>query len=250
MKKLQKTKAVDGLNQFEPTKLKKVKYVKHDHFTGRKLDLYTPACVGHTTFNFTNGANHPFLGVQDFIVDSSRTSKGGESVNPLEIIAFPFLKGFTIMIQPEACLPKQLFVVKLPKGINKGYFSLNFGRRAVHWVNGQGNGTYDVLPVTIQFLNLVGTAPTVTYGQLFISNGVNNAYYIYMNGEFTSNFSFTHILINATIPHRHFLPAIDYYSLLSYSYPFGIPAAQNPNYFLFGYTSPDLQDKGPIIKIT
>ena len=70
-----------------------------------------------------------------------------------------------------------------------------------------------------------------------------------VNGEFASNFSFTGIQIVCNYPARSFLPAFDFYKLLSYSRPYTINSTSDVCYALFGYTSPTSVDLGQIIEI-
>ena len=212
------------------------------------LETFTPGCIGHGTapdpLNILHGANN--LIVQDFLVDSTGLSKGGESVNSIVQVGLNASRKVAYQILPEAC--KKLFKVSKPAGIAKGYFGITFGRSATHPAAG-GGGFYNIYPASIAFDGLSGTAPAITYNNFFISNGVNNSYYTFITGEFTSNFSFTGIKIVCNYPLRNLLPKFDFYRLLSYSTPFTIPTDGTVCYALFGYSSPDGTDRGPIISL-
>jgi hypothetical protein len=210
-------------------------------------EIFTPCCVGHATIPtpdpelFGEG-----LIVQDFLVDSSGLSNGGESMNPLIQVGLNASRKMVFSILPEAC--KTGFKVSKPAGVSRGYFSFTFGRSAAQWAAG-GDGFYDAYPAIVTFNGLSGTSPLITYAWFFISNGVNNAFYVYVTGEFTKNFSFTDIKIVCAYPGRNFLPAFGFYRLLSYSRPFTIPATTDVCYAMFGYQSPTTADLGQIISI-
>jgi hypothetical protein len=209
-------------------------------------ELFTPCCVGHATVILNLGAGKRRI-VQDFLVDSSGLSKGGESVNPLIQVGLNASRKMIFSIMPEAC--KKRFKVSMPAGVSRGYLGFTFGRSALHWAAG-GDGFYDAYPATVIFNGLTGTAPVLTYAWFFISNGNNNSFYVYITGEFTGNFIFTDIQIVCKYPARNFLPKFDFYKLLSYSRPFTIPSADDVCYAMFGYESPTLVDLGQIIEIS
>lgn len=208
-------------------------------------EIFTPCCVGHATLMAPPGFPVQGLIVQDFLVDSSGLSKGGESVNPIVQVGLNYAKKTEFYILPEAC--KKRFKVIMPSGINKGYLRFTFGRTAVQPVG--GGGFYDAYPALVSFTGLIGSAPTITYAWFFIDNGRNNAYTVEIQGEFSSNFSFTGIKIVGNYPARNFLPAFGFYKLLSYSEPFTINPTSDVCYALFGYTSPTNVDLGQIIEI-
>ncbi len=210
-------------------------------------EIYTPGCISHAaTLQPDHIGQNSSLIVQDFFVDSSGLSKGGESVNPLIQIGLNAPKTVTFSIIPEAC--KKGFKVSKPTGISKGYFVITFGRSALHWAIG-GSGFFDVIPASITFNNLSGITPAITYSNFFISNGANNAFYVYITGEFSKNFSFTDIEIKCDYPTRNFLPQFDFYKLLSFSTPLTIPSTTDIFYTFFGYESPTQVDLGSIIKL-
>jgi len=206
-------------------------------------EIFTPCCIGHATVPDPGTGK---LIIQDFLVDSSGLSKGGESVNPLIQVGLNVSKRMVFSISPEACKTK--FKVTKPATVSKGYFSFTFGRSALHWDTG-GDGFYDIYPAVVTFNNLAGTAPLITYAYFFITNGNNNAFYVFIEGEFTKSFSFTDILIDCRYPLRSFLPKFDFYKLLSYSIPYTIPAVTDVCYALFGYNSPTNADLGQIVQI-
>jgi hypothetical protein len=210
-------------------------------------ELFTPCCVGHATVIRNLGAP---VGkkriIQDFLVDSSGLSKGGESVNPVIQAGLNASRKMIFSIMPEAC--KKRFKVSMPAGLSRGYLSFAFGRSALHWAAG-GNGFYDAYAATVIFNGLTGTPPVITYSWFSISNGNNNAFHVYIEGEFTANFTFTDIQIVCKYPGRNFLPQFDFYKLLSYSTPFTIPSTDDVCYAMFGYESPTLNDLGQIIEI-
>ena len=208
------------------------------------LETFTPGCIGHGTA--PDPITPTSLIVQDFLVDSTGLSKGGESINPLIQVGLNASKQIIYTIAPEAC--KRIFKVSRPAGIAKGYFGMSFGRTAVHPVLG-GGGFYEIYPATITFNGLSGTAPVITYANFFITNGVNNSFYLYITGEFSKNFSFTDIKIVCNYPLRSLSPQFDFYRLLSYSRPFTIHTAGVVCYALFGYKSHSGKDLGPIIKL-
>ena len=209
-------------------------------------EIFTPSCVGHVTKLVNLGAGASTFVVQDFLVDSSGLSGGGESVNPIIQVGLNASKKIIFTLAPEAC--KKFFKVSKPSGISNGYLSFTFGRSALSWASG-GSGYFDIYPATVIFNNLSGTAPVITYSNFFISNGTNNAFYVFIEGEFSKNFTFTDIQIECTYPRRNFLPEFGSYKLLSYSQPFTIPLTTDICYALFGYNSPTQTDLGQIIDI-
>jgi hypothetical protein len=208
-------------------------------------EIFTPCCVGHATAPYDEVDNSPLV-VHDFIVDSSGLSGGGESVNPLMQVSLNRSRQIVYVISPEAC--KTRFKVAKPAGVKKGFFGISFGRRSVRWAAG-GDGFYDILPAIVEFEGLEGTAPVITYQRFFISNGTNNSYGIYVTGKFTKNFSFTRIKIKCNYPPRNVQPVIEFYRLESYATPITLTTNDNVCFALFGYTSPNGQDLGPIISI-
>ncbi len=208
-------------------------------------DVYSPACVGHTSFSYTDMGGSTSYIINDFLVDSSGISKGGESVNQIVQIGLNAFRKMVISVTPEAC--KKRFKVVKPAGIKRGTFGFSFGRQALHPAVG-GGGFYEAYPVVVTFNNLTGAAPTVTYAYFFITNGVNNSFQFIILGEFSNNFAFSDIQIAATYPFRNLLPEIDFYRIRSSGYL--IPVGDNANFVMFSYTSPTGKDIGPIISIT
>ena len=230
---------------------KKAKIPKHKKMAAARpyiiKEIFTPCCVGHATIPITQpGLPTTQLAIQDFLVDSSGLSKGGESVNPLIQMGLNDSRKIVFSIMPEAC--KNKFRVTRPPGVSSGYFSCSFGRTALHPVAG-GAGFYDMYPAQVVFNGLAGSAPTITYAWFFITHGNNNAFYVYIDGEFSSNFTFSDIQIICRYPARNVAPKFDFYKLLSYNQPITINSPLEVCYAIFGYASPNLQDLGQIIEI-
>lgn len=255
MAKLKKLPKPDGPPAFEIVKVKgKKKAVipaaKKIIIRGQApiVYTYTPGCIGHATRRLPPLPPNPpnTLVVQDFLVDSSGLSKGGESVDAINQVGLNASRRIEFRIKPEHC--KKGFKVSRPAGITRGYFSFTFGRQALH-PSGIG-GFYDIYPAVVRFNNLAGTAPTLTYSNFFITNGTNNSFYVYITGEFTNDFAFTDIEIICRYQPRNFLPKFDFYKLLAYADPITIASDEDKNYALFGYSNANGEDLGPIIYLT
>lgn len=210
-------------------------------------EIFTPGNIGHANVIRPDGIGPDVpdrIYVEDFLVDSSGVSEGGESVNPLIQVGLNNSQHIVYSILPEA--GKKGFEVKLPPGITRGNFSINLGREALHQVPLEGPGQFSIYNANIEFINLKGPAPEIDYAAFFIVKQNNNAYYVYISGYFIKRFSFTGMRIACKYPKRDLLPAFDFYKLYNNGTAYTVPAE---NWVKFGYNSRNLVDLGPVIRI-
>jgi hypothetical protein len=210
-------------------------------------EIFTPGCIGHASAIWPDGIGPDVpdrIYVDDFLVDSSGLSKGGESVNPLIQVGLNNSQYIVYSILPEAC--KKGFEVKLPSGINRGHLSIHLGRKALHEQPFDGPGHINIYDVRLEFTDLKGPAPEITYTAFSIPEENNNEFRVHVFGYFTKRFSFTGIHIKCKYPKRDLLPAFDFYKLNNTASPFTVPAE---NFVKFGYDSRNLVDLGPVIRL-
>lgn len=210
-------------------------------------EIFTPGCIGHANVIRPDGIGPDVpdrIYVEDFLVDSSGLSKGGESVNPLIQVGLNNSQYIVYSILPEAC--KKGFEVKLPSGINRGNFSIHLGRKALHQQPFDGPGEINIYNVKIEFTDLKGPAPEIDYAAFSIPAENNNEFYVQVFGYFTKRFSFTGIQVECKYPKRDLLPAFDFYKLNNKARAFSVPAV---NWVRFSYNSRNLVDLGPVIRI-
>lgn len=210
-------------------------------------EIFTPGIIGHASVIRPDGIDPDVpnrIYVEDFLVDSSGVSKGGESVNPLIQVGLNNSRYMVYSILPEA--GKKGFEVKLPSGITRGNFSFSLGREALHPAPLEGPGQFSIYNVNIEFINLKGPAPEIDYAAFSVDKQNNNAYRLDVSGYFTKRFSFTGIHIECKYPKRDLLPAFDFYKLYAGGSAYTVPAE---NFVKFGYNSRNLVDLGPVIRI-
>lgn len=236
---------VKGKKQSPATKLKNKKKAVAPIVPIR--EIFSPGCLGHTALVFAvNPALPPSIYIEDFLVDSTGVSRGGESVNPVIQVGLNSSRRMIFHIKPEAC--KSGFKVKKPIGIKSGHFGFRLGRQSLNIV-ADGGGFYEAYPATVIFNNLTGTAPAITYAYFFIRNGNNNSYKIIIEGVFTKNFSFSDIQIVCRYPGRNLLPQFGFYKTFTTGVPFVLAGNNDICFCSFGYSSEKLIDLGPIIEL-
>jgi hypothetical protein len=211
------------------------------------VESFRPCCVGHTFTKINSFPPDPLeYIVQDFLVDTSGLSHGGDQMEKLIQIGLNEATTIQYRVLLNPC--KRRFSVKLPATIKRGLFSIELGR------NFTGTGTggfFDQYPATITFEGLSGNAPILDYNSFFITHGKNEAFYLNVSGSFTENFSFTGITITGRYPNRVFAPALSWFKPLSFAAPFGLPTSETTCFVLFMYRNPVgiATDLGPIISI-
>ena len=103
----------------------------------------------------------------------------------------------------------------------------------------------------IQFENLTGTSPQITYNSFFISQNNNEAISFEIEGDLSSSLGFASITIQAQYAPRTFDPGGKWYDPLSYGVPFGTKSIypDSETFVLFQYNTPHDVDPGRFVSI-
>jgi hypothetical protein len=217
-------------------------------YTQPIFDRFVTKKIGHTFFQNPIANQHLFLKkfmVQDFIFDESLISGAVNDFENQKLLSFNASNQIIAHLFPEN---DKSYVVKLPPGVQKGYFSIEIGRELV---NKQllVPGFYDAYPIIATWGRLKGNAPQITYANFFIQNSHNCSLYFSFSGEFTSDFSFDYLELTGNFPARNFTPVVEFYNLFSYASPTGLHSPKSLAFAMFGYQTDETNDPGAIIHL-
>lgn len=217
-------------------------------YTQPIFDKFITKKIGHTYFKNPDANLSPYFKkfmVQDFIFDETRVSGAINDFENPKLFSFNASNQIIAHLFPEN---DKTYVVKLPSGVQKGYFSISIGRELV---NKQlfVSGIYDAYPIIPTWGRLMGNAPQITYSNFFIQNGHNCALEFNFSGEFNSDFSFDYLELIGNFPARNFAPVVEFYNLFSHAVPFGLHSPNGVAFALFGYQTDEANDPGAIIHL-
>lgn len=140
------------------------------------------------------------------------------------------------------------FKVDLPVGVANAYFFRIPGETVNHRAHRR---VFAGMQANIEFGNVVGTSPQVTYNNFSITQNKNDAILCEIEGGPTSRVGFDSITIKGYYGYRSFAPTAQWYDPLSYGVPFGTKDIypKSETFVLFGYHTSDGIDPGPFLSI-
>lgn len=201
-------------------------------------------CLGHAFGQVppTESEGEPLYFVSDFLVDQSQSTGGGAfMVDPIQ---FDLTLSQGYVYQVMASCGKHIHV-KLPPKVTAS-FAAFLGRVQIPPVS----GFFDATGAQVSFQNLVGTLPTLTYSNFFLSHADNSALTFEIEGDITSSFQFDSLILRADFT-RTIDPGAKWYAPLSYAVPIGTkdiyPASET--FVLFSYQTKQSVDPGPFVII-
>jgi hypothetical protein len=183
--------------------------------------------------------------VHDFLLDQSQSTGGGSAL--IDPIQFDLTNsaGYEYMLQ-AAC--EKRFQIDLPTDVSTIYFSAFLGRQVTTGLTG---GVFAQTSAIIQFGDMTGTSPQITYNGFFISKDNSEAILFEIEGELSSSLGFASITIQAQYAPRTFDPGGKWYDPLSYAVPYGTKSIypDSETFVLFGYNTSHGVDPGRFVSM-
>ncbi len=204
-------------------------------------------CIGHAFGEvpptmLPPGAQ-PIYFVTDFLIDQSQSTNGGSVL--ADPIQFDLTQSTGYMYQILAACGKR-FHVKLPVNVSGTNFSAYLGRQQVSPPSGVASTIID----QVSFQGLIGTPPTLTYNNFFISQTDNSHLFFEIEGEITSSLQFEGITLQSYFS-RGVDPGAKWYNPLSYAVPLGTKDIypKSETFVCFGYQTSNPVDPGPFVTL-
>jgi hypothetical protein len=176
----------------------------------------------------------PLYFVQDFLVDQSQSTGGGSALTDPLLLDLNNIRGYTYFLQAAS---DRRFQIDLPAGVSSVYFSAWLGRQVTSGLTG---GVFLQTPGNVEFEDLAGTPPQITYNSFFMTQHRNEAILFEIEGSITANLGFDSITIQALYDQGSFAPGENWYAPLSYAVPLGTESIypKSETFVLFGYQTP------------